>query len=497
MARGSTFNLAGGVSLALLNLGLIWLVTRQVGAGLAGVFFGAIALFQVVAIASSLGIDTGLVKWISGRRDAEHYHRSRLLVVAVTPVLVVSGAAGLTVFVAAPLLGEALGGGSLTPAATTIVRWLAPFVPAAALLTVFVGATRGYLTMRPTVVAERLLRPALQLGLAAIAVGLSRDDRALALAWGLPYLIALAVAWVWARRLDRSDPTPRRPARSWRDEIAPFWRFTLPRSLTVTLRVSLQWLDVVIVAMLATPEDAAVYTVATRLLQFGLLTAFSIGQAIEPRLGTALAAGDSDRTRQLFQVSTVWQILLTWPFYIMIALFAEAVLSVFGPEFGGGAAAIAIMTAGVLVGAAAGPVDVLLIMAGKSTWSLANTGAALATNLILNLALIPVLGITGAALAWTVSRLVANLLPLGQVSAALSFRPFGPHWLAAAMLPSVIFGGIGLATRSLLGPDNLLGAILSAGVAMVVYAGALLRYGDRFDLGMVLAMFRPSRSAAG
>ena len=72
---------------------------------------------------------------------------------------------------------------------------------------------------------------------------------------------------------------------------------------------------------------------------------------------------------------------------------------------------VVILALGMLVGIAAGPVDIALLMLGRSVQSLRNNMTALVTNLVLNLALVPVLGITGAALAWSAAIVVSNALP--------------------------------------------------------------------------------------
>ena len=53
----------------------------------------------------------------------------------------------------------------------------------------------------------------------------------------------------------------------------------------------------------------------------------------------------------------------------------------------------------MLVATACGPVDSMLLMGGRSVLSLINTGLALATNVALDLVLVPELGVRAAARA--------------------------------------------------------------------------------------------------
>ena len=133
------------------------------------------------------------------------------------PVLVASVlSAGLMLLFAGPLArllagGPFARGGAAPGPAADAIRALAVAVPFAALADTFLGASRGFRNMLPTVVVDRITRPAVQVAglIAAVAVG-----RAALLAplWALPYLPASLAAWLWLRRT-RLRPRPAaRPA---------------------------------------------------------------------------------------------------------------------------------------------------------------------------------------------------------------------------------------------------------------------------------------------
>ena len=287
-------------------------------------------------------------------------------------------------------------------------------------------------------------------------------------AWALPYVVQLGAAGRWLARLHGVHPPRGVDGHTAAETARVFWAFTLPRALSTTFRVTFQWFDVVLVAGLASPEDAAIYAVVTRLLQPGILAAFSVGQAVEPRLGRLTAAGDDKGTRYFYSTSTGWLILLTWPFYIVLAVFAPAVLGVFGEGFEVGAVAVAIIALSAMLGAGAGPVDILLVMKGKSSWSLWNTALALTINVGLNIVLIPRLGIVGAATSLAVSRVVANVLPMYQLHNLANLHPFGRNWVLATTESGIVFGSIMIAARLAFGPE-LWAAIGAALVALVPY----------------------------
>src|SRR5262249_49791274 len=146
------------------------------------------------------------------------------------------------------------------------------------------------------------------------------------------------------------------------------------------------------------PAAAAVYTAATRFLVAGQLGNAAISMAAQPQLTRLFAVHDRPGAKAVYQATTAWLILLTWPLYLLAILFGPGVLAIFGHSSHAGSTVMVILALAMLVATACGQVDMVLITAGKSSWSLANGLAAMVVNIGLDLILIPRLGITGAAI---------------------------------------------------------------------------------------------------
>ena len=135
----------------------------------------------------------------------------------------------------------------------------------------------------------------------------------------------------------------------------------------------------------------------------------------------------------------------------------------------------------MLVASGVGPVDIVLLMGGKSAWNLLNTVAAVVLNITLNVLLIPRLGITGAAVAWSVSILANNLAPLLQVRVFLGLHPLGRETIVAAAMSLFAFGLIPVIVRAWFASD-LRGFSVAAIVGGVVYAAGLWRFRSTLSL---------------
>ncbi len=256
-----------------------------------------------------------------------------------------------------------------------------------------------------------------------------------------------------------------------------FWSFTSPRAVARIAQIAIQKLDIVLVAWLLTPADAAAYTVATRFVVFGQLANQAISSVVQPRFTLLLAERDHDRVAlsRVFGTTTCWSLLLAWPVYACVAAAPAAYLGWFGGAYvtTENRAVALVMVLGMLVAVASGPVDTLLLMSGRSGRSLTNTLVALAVDVVLCLVLVPRLGIVGAALAWVAAVVLRCALAVVQLRAEVSLRPDLRMLALAGLLPlTCIAAPLLVADRIVgLGPSAWLAGCLlaSLGYAATVW----------------------------
>ncbi len=494
VARGSAANLIGGAITAASSFVLTVVLTRSLPAESVGAFFSMTSLFLLLTTIGQLGTGTAIVYFLA-RQDPERRQATgtTYLRIAAGPVFVVAVVMAVLLIVLAEPLASLLGVDG-EPSATYALWILGLGTPLAAALNLYTSATRGLGTMRATAMLDQIARPALQLVLVSVAV-FSDSVLLVVLAWVLPYLpTAVAARWWWQRDLARGG-TPgseREPGMT-----RAFWRFTGPRALAGVGQLAMQRLDIVLVGAIAGLSEAAIYTAASRFLVLGQLAGMAISRAVQPRMARAIGAGEHHVTSELYRTATAWLVLLAWPMYLVMALTAETLLSLFGEEYTAGAKVVVILSLTMLVATGCGMVDMMLIMAGRTSWNLANVMVAFTVNLVLDLLLIPAYGIIGAAIGWSTAILCANLLPLAQVRVALKHHPFGLATLTAMALSTLCFGVIPGEVLLIAGtgPWSLLFAF-GAGALTWVVAVWLTR--DVLDLTSLVAGLRrsPTRSGA-
>jgi O-antigen/teichoic acid export membrane protein len=480
LARRSVLNLVGGVLFGAFGFLALVIVARGLGPARAGTFLEGVAFFTIATSLVVLGTEESMVRAVSRALATGEGHELRTsLLVALVPLLGFAVVAAGAAWAFAPALARVLQDGASVDDLTATLRVFALALPFTAMHFAILAATRGFGTMLPTVAIERVGRTGAQALGAAVVLAAGWRGTSLAIAWIAPFVVgAGAAGWTLRRLVVRSRMRAPRPSPrpSVRAHLRAFWGFSSLRGLASIFQTTFLWLDTLIVGALVSASTTAVYTTSSRMVRLGSLVLLALVQAVAPQISELLARHERARAEHVYRISTWWLMTLTWPLYLTMAVFAPVLLRVFGGAFPVGAQVVATMCGAMLFSTAVGAVDMVLLMAGKSGWNLANSAIALVTNVVGNLLLVPRLGIEGAAIAWAASVVLNNLLPYLEVRVLLGIGPFARPGAIPAVAAVLSFGVIGCIGRLLAGP-SISTLIVSTGVGAITYLALLRRLG--------------------
>jgi O-antigen/teichoic acid export membrane protein len=164
-----------------------------------------------------------------------------------------------------------------------------------------------------------------------------------------------------------------------------------------------QHIDVLLTGVLATPEDVSIVRIASRIAELAALMRAIVVLQYKPQLAEAHGQGDMVKLQELVSTMALIFVATGLPLTIGLWLFAEPVMSVFGPEFVQGAWAMRVYVLGIFFTLVCGPCIVLLSMAGQEHLASRIVWAALALNIAFDLLLIPIYGPLGCAFANLIS----------------------------------------------------------------------------------------------
>lgn len=195
-----------------------------------------------------------------------------------------------------------------------------------------------------------------------------------------------------------------------RYQLGTWLKFSLPLFLVDGISFLLTNADVVVVGLYLPPDQVGIYFAAAKTIVLVQFVYFSIKAAAAPRFSAIIAENDMKALATFAGEAARWTFWPSLAIGICTLAAGELLLSLFGPAFTEGHWLMPILFAGILAKASVGPGEVLLNMAGKQNLCVALYAITLIVAITLNVMLIPLYGLTGAAMSSAGAVMVEALL---------------------------------------------------------------------------------------
>jgi O-antigen/teichoic acid export membrane protein len=306
------------------------------------------------------------------------------------------------------LLGQELI--DLTHHATLVAGLL--LIPLIAMSNLIAAALRGLQHVVLGQLPGSIIRPILLIVFILLALWLIPIDRLASHNAMILHVVATGFALaIGAWCLCRYKPKGVVKESQLRTEPAEWRRAALPLSLVSGLEVFNSYADILLLGMMSTDTEVGVYRAV---VQMGGLVVFGLNAVtlvLHPYFAKLYAQGDLRTLQRVVTISA--RVILSFALPpVLLFLFAGGHLLglIFGSEYEGGAIALSFLAIGQLFNAGCGSVGALLNMTGHETDTMRGMVTAAVMNVILNLVLIPLYGMAGAAAASAASLAVWNLV---------------------------------------------------------------------------------------
>lgn len=142
-----------------------------------------------------------------------------------------------------------------------------------------------------------------------------------------------------------------------------------------------------------------------------------------PLIAELYSTGKQEQLQRIVTLSTRLASLFSIIAALLLVVFGDTVLGIYGDQFVQGYNALLILIAGQIINAFSGSSGLVLVMTGHQKSAARIAGVSTLANILLNLALIPRYGITGAAIATSASIALWNLWMLYDVKRRLGINP--------------------------------------------------------------------------
>jgi O-antigen/teichoic acid export membrane protein len=476
MFVGILFEYAGRLAIGIL-------LARFMGAQQYGLYSLADSTIELCIGITLLGLDMGIVHFVaiySSRRDDASLWETVQIGLGVPLVLSLVGGVGLYAF-AAPLAREVFHAPELAP----VLRVAAFALPGCTLMSGAAAVTRGFKTMHYQVIAQSFSLTLIKLLLIVLFTftGLNavKAMTAQSLSTAIACLMLVYFAW---RLLPR-----KRPAGLSRKSGKRLFTFSLPVYLTYLLQISGPNLRIMLLGALGTVASVGVFTVAARISMFSGLVYRSVGAISMPIVSDLYSKREREQLGRFYQTSTKWIFTFNLPIFLLIVLFRQPILAIFGQDFVTGSIALVILACGDMVNAATGICGTMVTMTENTILNALNSLVTLALTLLLSVLLIPGLGAVGAALAMVAGSIAINVIQVSEVFVLFRLLPYNRSFIKPVIAGLVSAVVTFVTAYWVLAAINFVSAMLCMSLFLAIYACTLGLLGlseeDRFVLKRV------------
>ncbi len=465
VAWGSFWGIIGTIALKLVSFAYAIYIARAFSQEVIGLFYLSLSVIGLLCIWRDLGLPASLTRYIPFFESRRDWGRAMgLLKVSYVTNAAIGILLFFVIFLLAGPLGEIYNNAGLAEG----LRLLAAYIVLENLLKV----STSYLQGRGDIKSCQFIGNVQNITKLVLTVALFSFFGAtlatLSAAFVLSFLVTVLASTPIVLRNVSAIPT------KWKGELSmnELTHDILPFGITLMFVQSL-WAffsstDRVLLGYLGNPatsiETVAVYSIATQLALTIMVFPGALGSIFLPVVSRLAGKNDYAAMRQVIQTSQRWMFFITIPIALATMAFAGEMLSAFyGSSYRSGGTAMAIFIMGIMFSIIAYPVALALAAMRLVRLELYVAVVAAVANIIINLLLIPILGMEGAALAsaaafllssWMFERYgrqyisystpsgVYKLFAAGAVAFALIIflKPFAAS--AAAAIPAIGTGEI-------------------------------------------------------
>ena len=399
----------GTFSLKIFNVifGLLIgiLLARLLGAKGYGEYAYAIALINIMAIPTTLGLPQLIIREISGYHIQNNYGLMRGLLIRANQsvffisLIIIVITAFLTILFRERLSAEGV---------QTFLISLC-LLPLMGLKHLRMAALRGLKYVLLGQIPEIIIRQAVFAFILLCCYFLYTQDFTPQIAMAFQVLATGVAFFTGAIFLRRKLPyrgkniDPVYENRKWIKNALPFM-------FLGAIQVINNRTDIVMLGVFCSAREVGIYQAVFQGASLVMFALGSVNMVLSPTVSSLYIDNNLKKLQRIITISARTVLMITLPLVIILVFAGHWLLSLlFGAEFGTGVNALRILCIGQMITASMGSVGMILGMTGHEKDAAMGFFVAASINIILNFLFIPYFEMNGAATATAISTLIWNL----------------------------------------------------------------------------------------
>jgi len=480
VAKGAGIFLFGTVFSLLIGLVTRVIVVRYLSKPDYGVLTLALTIFGIVQAVASFGIPLAMVRqfsYYSGKGDEE---RARATVKIALYLIIALGLIwSVLLFLFSGFLAETF----RMPDLSWVLRLISFSIPFALLNGYLVSLYQAFENAKAKVIFNDFLLGFFRFLFVVLVIlaGLSFFGVVLAYV-AIPPILAFVLFFLYSLK----DLSKFKEVLRFK-YVKELLSFSAPLALQSILGMIITWIDVLMLGYFLTAKDVAVYGAAKPIANTLTVVLGAVNFLYLPLVSQLFGKNKMKEIKRTYAIITKWITAITLPIFLVTFLFSRGVIWVlYGARYLDASPVLSILALTFFLHVAFGPNGITLVIFGENKFvTLATTIAAL-INVILNILLIPLFGVTGAAVATLVTYSISNAAYNVKLLIKYSIHPFTKNYLK----PIVICIPIAIVISRYFSRVGLFDLVLLFLLFLVIYIIALIftRSFDWEDISLLLIL---------
>jgi O-antigen/teichoic acid export membrane protein len=361
------------------------LMGRYLGTESYGTFAYSLTLASILAVIVPLGWPNVVMRLVTEYKETARWGLLRGILVKAFQITTGTSILASLILLAVSFL-------SAIPSHIALsLRFAALILPFVGLVDLRRKAFRGLLLVKPSILPDEILLPLL-----VIAGVILLDIHSALSAFIIYCFSALVVLMVASKWLLSSLPEGVR-------EVKPVFQtkiwlsMALPMVLGGLSQLLMNRTDVLMLGAIDGMKTAGIYTAASKLAMLNIFALRAINTISAPMLASAHHRNNADEFQKILKSTMIWSLLAALPLTVIMLIWPQELLNIFGSGFTGGAPLLRILALGQFISASAGSLGFALLMSGKERKFAYSTVTLLVVNIVGNVLVIPIYGAVGAA----------------------------------------------------------------------------------------------------
>lgn len=376
---------------------LVFTLARLYGPAVMGNFTIALTILQLFAILTQLGLDNRLVRVVAAANNAQDIDRIRTSYLQSLRLTLVSSVLGsaFIFFFSGWIASAWFHKPQLEESLRYIGIALTPFV----LMGLNGAGFRGLKNMTGFLLFRGLI-PFLAVIPLFFSTSLSP-----AFAYTFATFILCAgsfITWYQYASLEKGVIATKESATQILTEA-------FPMMLTGSIFFLLNWTDNLMLGILRTETEVGLYDTGFKIASASGIVLMAFNSIQAPQISANFTAGKINLLNRQVQQATKLIFYITVPFTLVLFIFPEWILNIFGPEFIAAKNTMLILAFGNFINCISGSVGILLQMTGNQQVYNKIVVIAAVGSIVLNFYLIPAYGIAGAAISSCLAKIFHNI----------------------------------------------------------------------------------------